>query len=216
MAPHIKPNTNIAVVHIDGLDLIVLREVFPPHQFLASRWMAQKVASLVGTKKFLEIGTGTGITALTCAKQGSNVVATDVSLEAVKNAKINALLNDLKIDVRTSDVFSAVKKSEKFDVIFWNHPFDSSPRNISGDLEKAIYDPAYVATQNYIREGMKHLRKGGRLLLGTGMSANFSLLKQISAQNTLEMKELFRETLPPRNKIKVPFDVFIFEFVRKS
>lgn len=42
----------------------------------------------------------------------------DINSIAVRNAKINALLNDIKIDIRKSDVFSNLKKSEKFDVIF--------------------------------------------------------------------------------------------------
>lgn len=218
MARQIKPNTKISVVTINDLDLVVLREVFPPHQFRASQWMTSKVTSIVGTKTFLEIGTGTGITALSCAKKGATVVATDISSEAVKNAKINALLNDCEVDVRLSDIFSAVEKSETFDVIFWNHPFDPSPREELRDLDRAIYDPAYASTEKYIRDGMNYLRKGGRLLLGTGMSADFEKLRAIASKHGLVMKEVVRETLPPRNTIKVPFDVMILEFVpiRKS
>lgn len=214
MVDKIRENTKTSIVNIDGLDLVVLREVFPPQHFQASRWMTSKVASLACKKKFLEIGTGTGITALACAKQGAKVVATDITLEAVKNAKINSLLNDLDVEVRKSDVYSALKNREKFDLIFWNHPFDDSSSKVLSELDKSIYDPDYKSTEKYIRDGFKHLKKCGRLLLGTGMSANLIRLHEIATKHNLEMKEVARETLPPRNKIKVPYKVFIFEFVK--
>lgn len=212
-AKKIRENDKIRIVTMCGIELVLLPFVFSPHHLRVSEWMSEKVSEIVRKKSLLEIGTGTGVTALACAKNGASVVAVDINSWAVKNAKMNSLLNESEIDVRKSDVYSSIKKSEKFDVIFWNHPFDDKKREKIDDLGKSIFDPEYKATEKYISGAKKYLRRGGRLLLGTGMSANFDRLREIAKKYRYEMVELSRTTIPPRNKIKVPYDIMIIEFV---
>ena len=83
--------------------------------------------------RVLEIGTGTGIIALHCAKAGARVTATDISRLAVDNAKKNAMLNDLELDVVQTDLSRGV--GGKFDVIIFNPPYLCALG--SGALEEA-------------------------------------------------------------------------------
>ena len=71
--------------------------------------------------RVLEIGTGSGIIALHCVKAGASVTATDISRLAVDNAKKNAMLNDLELDVVQTDLSKGL--GGKFEVIIFNPPY---------------------------------------------------------------------------------------------
>ncbi len=72
-------------------------------------------------KTVLDIGTGTGILAITAAKLGCSVTAMDIDLRACKLAQSNAELNKINIKVICSDLLSSI--SEKFDLIVFNPPY---------------------------------------------------------------------------------------------
>lgn len=78
-------------------------------------------------EKVLEIGSGSGIIALECARRGCDVVCTDVNPYAVvfseSNYNSNKKLLSGSVDVRYGDLFSAVKENERFDVIIFNPPY---------------------------------------------------------------------------------------------
>ncbi len=79
------------------------------------------ILKVVKGEKVLEIGVGSGIISLHCAKKGAYVTAVDKSDKAIKNTKNNAKINDLDIEVKKSDLFSAVKG--KYEVIIFNPPY---------------------------------------------------------------------------------------------
>lgn len=76
------------------------------------------------TANVLDLGTGSGALALAAAESSMRVVAVDIDPEAVRCARINALLNNLhdRIDVRDGDLFEAVK-GERFDLVLFNPPY---------------------------------------------------------------------------------------------
>lgn len=90
---------------------------------------------LVAGEKVLEVGTGSGIIALHCARAleeaavgkggtGAKVMAIDIDPAAVKMAKINAAINHLAIDVGLGDMFDNIDINDgKFDVIIFNPPY---------------------------------------------------------------------------------------------
>lgn len=116
---------------LDGLPLIVLPDVLNPVVFrtgaLLSRTAARRVeersAAQQGTR-FLDLGCGTGVVALLSARAGAGGIASDVSPEAVRNARLNLLLNRLeqRVEVREGDLFAPVE-GERFDLVAFNPPF---------------------------------------------------------------------------------------------
>lgn len=112
-----------ASMQIYGLKIMLCKEVYEPDEdtfLLAEVIKKEKLKN----KVVLEIGTGTGILALLCAKKAKKVVAVDINESAVKCAKLNAKVNDINnIEARRSDVFSGLKKGEKFDLIALNPPY---------------------------------------------------------------------------------------------
>lgn len=122
----------------------------------------------------LEIGTGTGLIALTCLKAGAGrVVATDINPNAFANASYNAQHLQIASGLETRLVaaespapFSVVPRDERFDLIISNPPWEDAP---VGELAAhALYDPQFALLDGLLAESQLHLRPGGKLLLAYG------------------------------------------------
>jgi release factor glutamine methyltransferase len=132
----------VVLEEVDGLPLIVLPEVFNPALFRTGTVLAEAVASSpwaaprsVGSRA-LDLGTGSGVGAVFAARRGHQVVAVDLNPEAVRCARLNALLHRLEdqIEAREGDLFAPVA-GERFDLILFNPPFFRGvPKNNRFDL----------------------------------------------------------------------------------
>jgi len=82
------------------------------------------------TFKILDIGTGSGAIAIALKKHlpDSDIVAIDISKEALDVAKENARYNNVKIKFLESDLFSNIE--EKFDFIISNPPYIASKDDV--------------------------------------------------------------------------------------
>ena len=116
---------------VDGVPLIVLPEVFNPVVFRTGTVLARTVASSpwarpqTESSRALDLGSGSGVGAVFAARRGHHrVVAADLNPEAVRCARLNALLNGLedRIEAREGDLFAPVA-GEVFDLILFNPPF---------------------------------------------------------------------------------------------
>lgn len=115
----------LTVEHISGVPIIVLPDVFNPKLFHTGALLARHVHDVTHPgMRILDMGTGSGICAVFAARQGAQVVAVDITAEAVRCATINALLNGVekRIEVRRGDLFAPVG-DERFDLILFNPPF---------------------------------------------------------------------------------------------
>ncbi len=116
---------------IDGVPLVVLPQVFNPVLLRTGAFMARALAHLPfdgadGELSVLDMGTGSGVGAIFAARRGARVVAVDINPEAVRCARVNALLNHLedKIDVRQGDLFAPVA-GQRFHMVLFNPPFQA-------------------------------------------------------------------------------------------
>ncbi len=180
----------------DGLSLIVLPNVYAPNFFTDSMWFAQQLPDLVGNGSLLEIGTGTGIISLFCARSGARVVASDVNPDAVRNARMNATRHKLNISVREGCVYRSLEPNEKFDCIFWAHPFNNWGMPVLDMLLRSGLDFNYEGLRDYIGGARNHLTKAGRLLLGTGDSADLATISAIAAENGFVIRILRQDEMP--------------------
>ncbi len=101
-----------------GLDILVDAGVYVPSD---DTFLLLSAIYLRGDERVLELGTGSGMVGLHCAKAGAGVTVTDISKDAVANARHNAELNDLDISIIHTDQFSGLSGS--FDVIIFNPPY---------------------------------------------------------------------------------------------
>jgi len=115
---------------IDGVPLLVLPEVLNPVVFRSGAYLARTVAAAACAApprpgaRALDMGTGTGASALFAARRGWRVTAVDLNPQAMRCARINALWNGLEaaIEVREGDLFAPVD-GERFDLVVFNPPF---------------------------------------------------------------------------------------------
>jgi HemK-related putative methylase len=135
--PFLLPRVRRPVLErIDGVPLVSLPDVLNPVVFRSGELLAHTAASSPLAEptggKALDMGTGSGAGAVFLARRGWRVVAVDLNPEAVRCARVNALLNRLEdsIDVRQGDLFSPVA-GERFDLILFNPPFfRGAPRGL--------------------------------------------------------------------------------------
>jgi release factor glutamine methyltransferase len=113
-----------------GAHFIVMPSVFNPKvprtgEFLASLLDAKRVGA---DAEVLDMGTGSGVGAVIASRFARRVVAVDLNAEAVRCARINALINNAqdRVDLRHGDLFAPVH-GEKFDLILFNPPFLRGP-----------------------------------------------------------------------------------------
>jgi HemK-related putative methylase len=113
---------------IDGAPLLVLPQVFNPVLLRTGAFLARALTRLPlgdpAKLTVLDMGTGSGVGAVFAARRGARVVAVDINPEAVRCARINALLNqqDEQIEVRHGDLFEPVR-GQQFDLVLFNPPF---------------------------------------------------------------------------------------------
>ncbi len=167
-----------------------------------------------GPGAFLEMGCGTGVTAVTAALKGSaQVTAVDLSPAAVLNTELNARRHGVAETVHAihSDLFTDVPAGE-FDVIFWNSPFVDAPmpEGVPEDLARIVFDPGYLIHRRYLHEAQDFLSPRGRLLLGFGSMGNRDLLGRIADEVGLRTEVLDSVTVSG----PVRLEYLLLEFVR--
>lgn len=148
----------------------------------------------------LEMGCGTGMIALHCAKAGCRVTAADISQDAVENARMNAAMNSLDLDVVRSDLFGNVRG--KFDVIIFNPPYLSSRGSecLSGQEKQPLVggEGGHEISVLFLEQAKAHLAEAGIIYLLTSSESEAGVLERagemFSAKKVAE-KRIFFETL---------------------
>jgi len=144
----------------------------------------------------LELGTGCGLIALECARQGARVLCTDINPFAVKlickNIERNRPSLKGSIDIRQGDLFSVLATEERFDVILFNPPYLPSTTK---DKSETWFDIAtdggrdgLKVTKRFLHDLPKHLTSSGKA---------YFIVSSLSPRETLE-RSLKKERLTAR------------------
>ncbi len=211
MRMHRKPYD----IFINDLEIVVFPDVFSPAYFTDSAWFARIIPPIIGRKSLLEIGTGTGIIALSAALNGATVVATDINPQAVANAQENLKHYNVTVPVLWGNVYSPLCPEDRFDFIFWNHPFNRAEEPVEELLMRAGFDYRYQGLEEYIQSAHKHLNKNGILLLGTGNFADVDEIKRIASKNQYSLVLMRSKKMPLTGDSIVPNEYRIYEFQRR-
>jgi len=136
----------------------------------------------------LDIGTGSGLQAIICAKQGAEVIATDINPEAIECAKKNAEKNGVEIEFRTCDLFESI--TGKFDLIIFNSPYlpeESAP------TEKEPIDQSYAGVgkiKEFLEQYKKFLKPDGYALLVYSSLSGVEVSGEIIAGKKVAFEEI--------------------------
>jgi release factor glutamine methyltransferase len=129
-------------------------------------------------RRILDIGTGSGILAITLALElpDASVTATDISAEALAVAQQNVRALDVnRIRFVRSDLLSASSKDDRFDCIVSNPPYVSTSEVLEAQVRD--YEPAtalyagedgLAIYRRLIPQAFEHLEPASHLLLEIG------------------------------------------------
>ncbi len=147
------------------------------------------------TKYILDLGTGSGAIAIAIAKEKAycQIVASDISNEAIVVAKTNAAQQQLStITFIQSDLFSELD-NEIFDLILCNPPYVGSHDKAFQD-EEIRYEPRIALNgghlgmqiiKNIIPMAVQHLKQSGYLILEHGCYQG-AIIRQLLIENKYE------------------------------
>jgi len=120
-----------------GIDVRVMPGVFHPGLFFSTKLLIEYISNYdLNDKNVLELGAGSGLISVYCAKLKANVTASDINPIAVENINQNSKLNSVIINVVESDLFDRIETKE-FDYIIINPPY--YPKNPNNEEELAWF-----------------------------------------------------------------------------
>jgi len=176
----------------------VLPGVYPPSD--DSYMLADAVNSAgPGRGRFLEIGCGSGIVAITAALGGWDVTAVDINPRAVECTVLNAEKNGVTLNAFVSDLFENVSGS--YDAIAFNPPY------LPGTADDPDYDPAWsggrdgrAITDRFLRDLDSYLNPGGSVFIVqssiSGHGRTVKTLERLGYRvEVLAQRRFFFETL---------------------
>jgi len=132
------------------------------------------------TPKILDVGTGSGVIAITlaCEFSGCQLVAVDISQDALKVAGKNARSYNVAdfIEFRESDLLDNVRETEKFDLIVSNPPYVTEAEyktlapEVHADPKIAITsgEDGLDAIRVILKRAPNYLKTGGRIMFEIG------------------------------------------------
>ncbi|MFQ5833045.1 MAG: HemK2/MTQ2 family protein methyltransferase [Candidatus Thorarchaeota archaeon] len=185
---------------LDDVDVIVDSGVYPPSE---DTYLLLETIRLKGSDSFLEIGCGTGIISVAAAKRVKQVIAVDVSLDAVRNTLKNLEQNSLvhRCEILQSDLLTSISSEAKFSVIAFNPPY------LQRDEDTTQLDHALVGgeagtelTERFLCQACEHLESKGSIYVGVSTLGNIDkvvgMMKEIGLSvERLASKSLFFESI---------------------
>ena len=164
------------------------------------------IAKKNNAKKILDLCTGSGAIAVSLAKYlpQAEITAIDISNEALKIAKKNAISNNVENQITfiSSDMFTNLNE-EKFDIIVSNPPYIKT--NVIKNLDIQVQNEPFIALdggkdgldfyKKIINESYQYLKYNGYLCLEIGFDQKIDVIELIenteSFTGTYSKKDLF-------------------------
>ena len=147
-------------VRVMGGTYVVSEDVFNPKFYLTSEFMAGYVR-VRPEDAVLDVGTGSGIQAVTAGRVARRVVAVDINPAAVRCARENVARNNVQgsVEVLEGDLFSPLPAGARFDVILFAPPyFEGRP---TAPIDHALYDPGKAVARRFLTEARARLTANG-------------------------------------------------------
>ncbi len=148
----------------------------------------------------LEMGTGSGIIAMHCARAGARVTAADISPESLECARHNAHINGLEIEFAESDMFSNIKG--KYDLIIFNPPYLSALESdvLAVDDKRQLVggEVGHEISIQFLEDAAGFLSENGRIYLLTSTETSGPVLtraRQLYLFEKIAEQRMFFEVL---------------------
>src|SRR3989344_2824742 len=156
-------------------------------------YLLQKHVREYALGRVLDLGTGSGIQALTAITNpnAQQVIAADANPEAVAALEHKIRTQHIrKLKVIQSDLFSHVPG--KFNLIIFNPPYLPQDKGIE---DRAIYGgkKGWELSEQFFRQASAYLYPDGKILFLFSSLTNITKIEEILEHNLLQWEELGRE-----------------------
>jgi len=168
-------------VKVLGRTYEISRDVFNPRFYFTSQFMAKNLSIAQGDV-VLDMGTGSGIQAITAGDRASKVIAIDINPEAVKFARINVKANNLEntISVLEGDLFAPLKQQPLFNTVLFTPPYmEGSPKTV---FEHALYDRNKQLIRRFFKEAGDYIKPDGYIQMLYSSISGQDLALEIAEQ----------------------------------
>jgi release factor glutamine methyltransferase len=194
-------------VEVLGRTYEISKDVFNPKYYFTSQFMAKNMSISQGDI-VLDMGTGSGIQAITAGDKASKVIAIDINPEAVKFARINVKANNLEntVSVLEGDLFAPLKQQPLFNTVLFTPPYmHGSPKT---DFEHALYDRNKQLIRRFFKEAGDYIKPDGYIQMLyssiSGQDQALEIAEQLGWKYTIIAHEktltesfmIFKLTLP--------------------
>lgn len=180
-----------------GLDFYVNENVLIPR--LDTEVLVEKILEYEEPRqRVMDMCTGSGCIAITLQKLGGfQVMAVDISEEALTLARKNAQRNQAQVTFFQSNMFEQLSNTSKVDVIVSNPPYIESKVVDELDDEVKKYEPRLALDgmedglhfyRILAREGKRFLNEGGRLYVEIGFDQAEAVKELFGAQGFLDIQ----------------------------
>lgn len=162
----VMPDPSIVIAECEG--------VYPPSD---DTLLLLRSLEVIRGERVLEMGCGTGIIALHCARAEADVTAVDSNPMAVACTRRNAEANGLAMKVILSDLFSEVEGS--YDRIVFNPPY--LPVEEEGLLESSWAGGVggMMVVRRFLSEATDHLAPEGSIYLLVSSKMDERALREV-------------------------------------
>jgi release factor glutamine methyltransferase len=149
----------------------------------------------------LDMGTGCGILGILAAKKARDVIAVDVNPYAVRCAKENAALNNVrgKMSFVQGDLFTWLSGKATFDLILFNAPYLPAEEGEADSWIGRAWAGGATGRQiidRFIAKAPKQLKQKGRVLLMQSTLANVDETMRRFAECRLNARLVAERVLP--------------------
>lgn len=158
--------------------------------FLLKEWLEEQKLQ---DKKVLDMGTGSGILAVTAARKGAEVVAADIDPGALEYATGRA--NDEEVDGRIefveSDLFDGISYRD-FDLVVFNPPY------LPGDIEDSRWnggENGVEVSERFLEAVDSYLAEGGEAVIMASSLGDHERLREKFGLEVVEFRKFWFEKL---------------------
>lgn len=173
-------------IKLRGIPLIVRQGVFTLDQNIT--YSSSMVLDYLETydlkgKSVLDVGSGSGILSIYCAKRGADVTAADIDEKAVKNTMENVEKNDVGLKVMQSDLFENVKG--RFDLIVGNLPIS--------EFSWFMKSSPLETMKKFLINSRNHIKKEGKVIFTWLTRSTLFELKDFLAKEKFNYRQITKK-----------------------
>ena len=147
-------------VRVMGKTYEISENVFNPKHYCTSEFMAKHI-KVAPDDIVLDMGTGSGIQAITAGHTASKVIAVDINPEAVRLARGNVIKNGVEnnVSVIEGDLFSPLSPRHEFSVILFTPPYLEG--TLKTYFDNALFDSNKDLVRRFFKDAKEYLKPGG-------------------------------------------------------